>query len=65
MPKKLINGYTAWIMIGLVVFGIITGGVVWAVRAEGKIEVNKTNINHVADDIKEIKDDMKLILEKL
>lgn len=64
MAKKL-NGYAAWVMIGLVVFGIITGGVVWAVRAEGKIEVNKTNINHVAGDIGEIKDDIKIILEKL
>ncbi len=64
MAKK-INGYATWIMIGLLVFGMITGGVVWAVRAEGKIELNKTNISHVAEDIGEIKDDIKTILEKL
>jgi hypothetical protein len=64
MAKKL-NGYTSWILVALVVFGMITGSIVWAVRAEGKIEVNKTNIDHVAEDIGEIKGDIKQILEKL
>ena len=65
MAKKLLNGYASWIMIGLVVFGMVTGGIGWAFRAEGKIEVNKANIDHVSGDIKEIKGDIKLILEKL
>ena len=47
MTKKL-NGFTSWIMVGLAVFAIFSGALVWAVRAEGKIEVNKVNINHVA-----------------
>ncbi len=64
MAKK-INGYAAWTVVALLIFGMITGGIVWAVRAEGKIEVNKTNISHFAEDIGEIKDDIKLILEKL
>ncbi len=65
MAKKLLNGYTAWILTGLAVMAFIAAPVIWAVRAEGKIEVNKVNINHVAEDIGEIKDDIKLILEKL
>lgn len=64
MAKKL-NGYTAWIMIGIVIFGTVAGGIVWAVRAEGKIEVNKVNINHVVEDIGEINENIKTILEKL
>lgn len=65
MAKKLINGYTAWILTGLAAIAFVAAPVIWAVRAEGKIEVNKTNINHVAEDIGEIKDDIKIILEKL
>ena len=65
MMKKLMNGYTAWILTGIAVTAFIVAPVIWAVRAEGKIEVNKTNINHVADDIGEIKEDIKTILEKL
>lgn len=64
MAKKL-NGYMSLILVGIAAIAFIVAPVIWAVRAEGKIEVNKVNISHVAEDISEIKGDIKTILEKL
>ncbi len=65
MAKKLLNGYTAIIAVVLTAMVLYTGTIVWGVRLEGKTEVNKVNITHVAEDIGEIKGDIKTILEKL
>ena len=64
MAKKP-NGFTAWIVVGLTVLAMYTTTVVWGIRLESKTELNKTEIGHWAEDIKEIKGDIKLILEKL
>ncbi len=68
MAKKM-NGYTAWIMVGLVIFGTVAGGIVWAVRQEGKVNKNTSDIIELRSDYKEdvgeIKDNIKIILEKL
>ena len=65
MAKKLPNGYTSWILVGLVAFGMAAGGIVWAMRAEGKIEVNKTRFEYVAEQISQINEKIGIILEKL
>lgn len=64
MAKKL-NGFTAWIVVGLTVLAMYTTTVVWGVRLEGKTEVNETKIECVAEDISEIKESINKILEKL
>lgn len=64
MAKKL-NGYTAWIIVGLTVLAMYTTTVVWGVRLEGKTKENKTEIKHVSEDIRQINENIKTILEKL
>ncbi len=65
MAKKLINGYTARITIGITLLILYTGTVVWGVRLESKTKVNETKIGHVAEYIKQINEKMDIILEKL
>lgn len=60
MAKKLLNGYTTWITIGITLLILYTGTVVWGVRLE-----SKTKLGHVAEHIKQINEKMDIILEKL
>lgn len=69
---KSSNGYkyliTGYIMSSIAVIVFVAAPVIWAVGVENKVEINKTNLNHVVDDFVEMKDDIKairLILEKM
>lgn len=59
------NGYASWILTLIAGVLFIVAPVVWAMRIEGKVELNKSNIGHVCDDIVEIKVDIKAIREIL
>lgn len=62
---KTLNGYTSWLLAIMAAVMFVVVPVIWAVRVEGKVEVNRVNIGHVVEDISEIKDGIKAILEKL
>lgn len=62
---KALNGYTSWVLTIGAAMLFVVAPIIWAVRVEGKVEVNKVNIGHVVDDIDEIKTGIKAILEKL
>jgi len=64
MAKK-INGYTAWVVVGLTVLAMYTTTVVWGIRLEGKTNINEEKIKHVDKHIGEINEKMDIILEKL
>ena len=69
MAKKPLNGYTAWAAIVITSLLAVITGVVWAVRQEGKVNKNTADIVELRvdykEDVKDIKDDLKYIKEKL
>ncbi len=65
MVKKLLNGYTAWIALGVTLLVLYTGTIVWGVRLESKTKINGIGIDYVSEDIRQINEKMDIILEKL
>ncbi len=65
MAKKLLNGYTAWIGLGVTLLILYTGTIVWGVRLEGKTKINGVGIKYISEDIRQINEKMDKILEKL
>jgi len=59
-----LNGYTKIVGIIIVVLGIIVGWAVGVTTMKNDIETNRANIILLRDDIKEIKQDVKLLLQR-
>ena len=57
------NGTSILTVIAVVLF--ITAPVIWAVRQEGQVKKNSADLVDFKADVKEMKTDIKLILEKL
>lgn len=65
MAKKLLNGYTAWVGLGITLLVLYTGTVVWGVRLEGKTGVNSAEIRHIDKYMQQINEKLDILLEKL
>ncbi len=65
MAKKILNGNTSTLLAFMAVILFIVAPVIWAVRQEGKVNKNTSDLTDFKADVREIKTDIKLILEKL
>ena len=58
-----LNGATKWIAIGFSIVLTFCTVVVWGIRQEGEIKLNRENAKHQHEEITEMKDDMAIIKE--
>ena len=65
MAKKLLNGNTSTLLAFMAVILFIVAPVIWAVRQEGQVKKNTADLVEFKKDVREMKTDIKLILEKL
>jgi len=59
-----LNGYTKLVVSAIIIFGVVVGWAVAATAMRKDIDTNKNNILLLRDDIKTIKQDVKILLRR-